>query len=57
MRDDIKRAYRDYASFNLRRAAQERAKAEAADSEQERRGRLEMAAIFEARARALPTLH
>lgn len=57
MRDDIKRAYPAYASFNLRRAAEERAKAEAADSEHERQCRLEMAAIFEVRAKTLPILH
>lgn len=57
MREKIDRAFPDYASFNLRRAAEERAKAQAADSEHERRCRLEMAAIFEDRAKALPTLH
>lgn len=47
----------DYASFNRRRAAEERAKAAAANSEHERRCRLEIAAIFEERADAMPTLH
>lgn len=57
MREKIDRPCPDNASFNLRRAAEERAKADAASSTQERKGRLEMAAIFEARARALATLH
>ncbi len=57
MRDTSDRSNRDYASFNLRRAAEERAKAAAANSDHERRCRLEMAAIFEARAEAVPTFH
>lgn len=54
---DTSRSNRDYASFNRRRAAEERAKAAASDSDHERRCRLEMAAIFEARAEAMPTFH
>lgn len=57
MRDTSDRSNRDYASFNRRRAAEERAKADAANSELERKGRLEMASIFEARANAMPTFH
>jgi hypothetical protein len=44
-------------AYYLRRAAQEREKAAAACSERERRGRVEIAEIFEARARDAPTLH
>jgi hypothetical protein len=38
--------------FNERRAEEERRKAALAESEEARRGRLELAEIFEARARA-----
>jgi hypothetical protein len=44
-------------SYDLRRAREERRKAALAETEEERRGRLVIAGIFEARARALPTLH
>lgn len=57
MRDTSDRSIRDYASFNRRRAAEERAKAVVASTDHERRCRLEMAAIFEARAEGMPTFH
>jgi hypothetical protein len=44
-------------SYDLRRAREERRKAEAATCEEERRARLRLAEIFETRARMLPTLH
>lgn len=44
-------------SFNLRRAAEERAKAERTDCETERRWRLEMAAIFTRRAFRAAGIH
>lgn len=44
-------------SYDLRRAREERRKAAEATDEEERRGRLRIAEIFEARARTLPTLH
>ena len=42
--------FEDDVTFNLRRAAEERAKAEDADCDFERRWRLEIAAIFARRA-------
>lgn len=42
--------YEDDVTFNLRRAAEERAKAADADCDFERRWRLEIAAIFAKRA-------
>jgi hypothetical protein len=44
-------------SYDLRRAREERRKAEQAECEEERRVRLRLAEIFEARARTLPTVH
>ena len=44
-------------SYDLRRAREERRRAEQAGCEEERRARLRLAEIFEARARTLPTLH
>jgi hypothetical protein len=44
-------------SYDLRRAREERRKATEAATEEERRGRLRIAEMFEARARTLPTLH
>jgi hypothetical protein len=44
-------------SYDLRRAREERRKAERAASEEERRCRLILAEIFEARASTLPTVH
>ena len=49
--------FKEQTAYNLRRAAEERAKAAAAPSERARRPHIEMAEIFEARARDLPTLH
>jgi hypothetical protein len=49
--------YVEHVAYNLRRAKEERRKAEAAPSESVRIGRLELAAMFEARAEAMPTLH
>ena len=43
----------DFRHFNLRRAEQERRKAEAAATEEVRQGHLEIARIFEARAAGL----
>lgn len=43
----------DFRHFNLRRAEQERLKAEAAATEEARQGHLEIARIFEARAAGL----
>ena len=40
----------DFRDFNLRRAEQERLKAETAATEEARQGHLEIARIFEARA-------
>jgi hypothetical protein len=44
-------------SYDLRRAREERCKAEQAACPEERRARLRLAEIFEARARMLPTVH
>jgi len=44
-------------SYDLRRAREERRRAEQAQCEEERRARLRLAEIFEARARMLPTVH
>jgi hypothetical protein len=52
MQDQYQRSFNDYVAYNLRRAAQERRKAREALSERDRLGRIEMAEIFEARARA-----
>ena len=43
----------DFRHFNLRRAEQERLKAEAAATDEARQGHLEIARIFEARAAGL----
>ena len=43
----------EFRQFNLRRAEQERRKAEAAATEETRQGHLEIARIFEARAAGL----
>lgn len=47
---DVSLEYEDDVTFNLRRAAEERAKAADADCDFERRWRLEIAAIFAKRA-------
>jgi hypothetical protein len=44
-------------SYDLRRAREERRKAEQAATEEHRRAHLRLAEIFEARARTLPTIH
>ncbi len=44
-------------SYDLRRAREERRKAAEANDEEERRGRLLIAEMFEARARNQRTLH
>lgn len=44
-------------SYDLRRAREERCKAAHATCDEERRARLRLAEIFEARARLLPTVH
>jgi len=49
--------FKEQTAYNLRRAGEERAKAAATRSERARRGHIEMAEMFEARARDLPTLH
>lgn len=49
--------FKAQTAYNLRRAAEERAKAAAAPFEPARRRHIEIAEIFEARARDLPTLH
>jgi len=49
--------FEDDFSFNLRRAAEERAKAERADCEIERGWRLEIAAIFAKRAQGAAGVH
>lgn len=52
MHDQDNRNFNDDVAYNLRRAAQERRKAREAVSESDRLGRIELAEIFEARARA-----
>jgi hypothetical protein len=52
MHDQHNRDFNDDVAYNLRRAAQERRKAREALSENDRLGRIEMAEIFEARAKA-----
>lgn len=44
-------------SYDLRRAREERRRAEQTECAEERRARLRLAEIFEARARTMPTLH
>lgn len=52
MHDRYYRSFNDDVAYNLRRAAQERRKAREAVSESDRLGRIALAEIFEARARA-----
>jgi hypothetical protein len=49
--------YEDDVTFNLRRAEEERIKAEQSDCDFERRWRLEIATIFARRAHAASALH
>lgn len=50
------KTYQDLIAYYLRRAQDERRRAEAARSDHERAGRIEMAEIFEARAAAVPAM-
>ena len=50
-------SFEDDVTFNLRRAAEERGKAERADCDFERRWRLEIAAIFARRALGAAGVH
>ena len=53
----IPESFEDDITFNLRRAAEERGKAERADCDFERRWRLEIAAIFARRALGAAGVH
>jgi hypothetical protein len=54
MGDNSDENWREWVAFNLRRAGEERRKAERARGEHERDCRLIIAEIFEARARDVP---
>jgi hypothetical protein len=56
MHDTTHKVFGDYIAYNLRRAAEERGKASETSSEQDRRCRIEIAEMFEARAQAAPAL-
>jgi hypothetical protein len=56
MHDITYKACGDYTAYNLRRAAEERGKAAETISEHDRRCRIEIAEMFEARAHAAPAL-
>lgn len=56
MHDPPHKNFDDYIAYNLRRAAEERRKADETRSERDRQGRIEIAEMFEARADAAPAL-
>jgi hypothetical protein len=56
MHDTTYKIFNDYIAYNRRRAAEEREKAAETVSEQDRRCRIEIAEMFEARAHAAPAL-
>jgi hypothetical protein len=56
MHDSTNRVFGDYIAYNLRRAAEERGKAAETSSDHDRRCRIEIAEMFEARAHAAPAL-
>jgi len=56
MHDSANENFSDSIAYNLRRAAEERRRAAATRSEHDRASRIELAELFEARARAAAAL-